>query len=465
MMTWHIHISGQVQGVGFRPFVYQLAKTFDIKGWVNNDVDGVHIMFNASEQLAADFYDLILNKAPKLAEITAHKLSPAPATNFGSFDIVHSSTAGEANLLLTPDFAICESCKGDIRSSTNRRFQYLFTTCTNCGPRYSITETLPYDRPRTTMAPFAMCNTCQTEYENPNDRRYYSQTNSCKDCGIQVTLIDKQLGAVVKTTDDILAQIIIAWEAGKIVAIKGIGGFLLTCDANNATALKKLRQRKHRPDKPFALMYPNIAQVERDTYIKAKEKQALESPIAPIVLLKVKEHINNSIARKDIAPKLGRIGVMLPYTPFYLLLLEKFRKPIVATSGNISHSPIIYQNKEAGDNLFKIADLLIVDNRAIVIPQDDSVFQFSYKKNTPIILRRSRGLAPTFIPKDLEFSNTPMLGLGAQLKSTFSFLNKGNVYISQYLGDLDHYDTQRHFKKNFSAFSTAFLRRTCPIDY
>lgn len=446
MQTWHIHIKGQVQGVGFRPFVYVLAQEFGLKGWVNNTVDGVHIEFNATLKLAQKVKREISSRSPKLARITSIQLKETEQAFFENFQIIHSDSAGQRNLLLTPDFGMCEDCRRELKVNTNRRYTYPFITCTNCGPRYSIIHSLPYDRIHTKMDTFQMCKNCQVEYENPLDRRYYSQTNSCPNCAIQLYLFDAHNQEL---QGNILEQVVDAWHTGKIIAIKGIGGYLLTCDANNSSAVEELRRRKHRPSKPFALMYPTLDGLKASKI----EKEALESSVSPIVLL------NDEIKNADlevVAPYLSRVGVMLAYTPLYKILLDIFGKPIVATSGNISNSPIVFEDEKAITELTKIADLILVNNRKIVVPQDDSVIQFSPFKKQKIILRRSRGLAPTYINPELESSPKSILAMGAMLKSTFSLLHHQNIYVSQYLGDLAHFDTQENYQKVMDHFLSLF---------
>lgn len=452
MNTWHIHIKGQVQGVGFRPFIYSLAQKFGIKGWVNNTVDGVHIVFNANHQSAFEFKRTIVAEAPILAHITAIRLLIIENKFFDNFQIIHSENVGQKNLLLAPDFGICEDCRQELYEVENRRKNYPFITCTNCGPRYSIIHSLPYDRINTKMDRFPMCHSCKEEYENPLDRRYYSQTNSCPNCAIQLALFNQNNELVTENQEKIIDEVVRFWERGKIVAIKGIGGYLLTCDAKNEAAILELRKRKHRLSKPFALMYPNIESLN-DFYLENEVEQALKNHISPIVLVELKETAKGF---NEIAPALNRVGVMLSYTPLYELLMQKFGKPIVATSGNVSNSPIVFQDEKALSELSEIADFILVNNREIVVPQDDSVIQFSQFKKQKIILRRSRGLAPTYINADLKLPPTSILAMGAMLKSTFSFLHCENVYVSQYLGDLAHFDTQLSYEQTIEHFLKIF---------
>lgn len=448
MQTWHIHIEGQVQGVGFRPYVFLLAKEYGLKGWVNNSIDGVHIEINASEKTANNFYKKLIKKAPILAKITQHKMAVCGQKFFDNFQIIHSEERGKSNLLLTPDFAICPDCRNELFEEGNLRENYPFITCTNCGPRYSIIQTLPYDRERTTMEAFSMCKACQKEYDNPIDRRYYSQTNSCLASGIQMRLFDAQQQQINILQTEIINLIVRYWETGKIVAIKGIGGYLLTCDAANEMAIAKLRARKYRPSKPFALMFPDIFSLQEVAHLDKVVVNELSNHISPIVLVGLKA----AKIKASIAPNLKQIGAMLPYTPLFDLLLKKFQQPIVATSGNISNSPIVFEDKKAIVELSQIADLVVTNNRKIVIPQDDSVLKYTTFKQQKIILRRARGLAPTYINPALKLPNKSMLAMGAMLKSTFSFLQQGNTYISQYIGDLAQFDTEESYKYTIQHF-------------
>lgn len=452
-MTWHIHIEGQVQGVGFRPFVFRLAKKYGFKGSVNNTTDGVHIEVNAPADLVIIFYNDLLKEAPPLARITQHSIAKIADKIFAHFQIIHSETGAQANLLLTPDFALCADCRFELSDVANPRKGYPFITCTHCGPRFSIIHQLPYDRLNTEMDVFQMCASCSDEYENPLDRRYYSQTNSCPNCAIKLSILNPQAGESEKDQQQLIELVIRYWQEGKIVAIKGIGGYLLTCDASQKTTVSTLRKRKHRPTKPFALMYPNIESL-RQVHLNKKAIQALSDQVSPIVLLALKESAAEEFA--EVAPGLQQVGVMLPYTPLYDLLLQKFGKPIVATSGNISQSPIIFQDEKAVPELAEIADLILSNNRKITVPQDDSVIKLTPFAGHRIVLRRARGLAPTYINPDLAWPTQSIVATGAMLKSTFSFLHQGNPYISPYLGDLASFDTQESYQHSLQHFLGLF---------
>ncbi len=445
-MNWSIHIQGQVQGVGFRPFVYTLAQGHGLTGWVNNTNDGVHIELNTERASAQAFLDEIVAHPPRLAHITEASLRQVDHCDYSDFKIIHSNSDEEVDLILTPDFGLCEPCRADIHNPQSRRKDYAFTSCTHCGPRYSIIKTLPYDRPTTTMDAFPLCEACQTEYDDPADRRYFAQTNSCPDCSIDLQLYNAEGFLVSSNQKDVLSRVPELWQQGKIVAIKGIGGYLLTCDANYAAAVATLRKRKHRPTKAFAVMFPNLAQIKEVVGLSVQEEALLCSPIAPIVLASIKQEQQTALTLDLLAPKLNRLGVMLPYAPLYEILLVAYGQAIVATSANVSGSPIIFQDETALKELASIADYILVNEREIVIPQDDSVVQFSGRYQQQIIMRRSRGWAPSYLNPNLKWSTGDTLATGAMLKSTFALSYRGNTYISQSLGDLDHFDTQRHYR-------------------
>ncbi len=453
METWHIHIKGQVQGVGFRPFVFVLANEYGLNGWVNNTLDGVHIVFNAEEKLAAQFREYLISRAPKNSCITSIHICKIQHCEFDDFQIKNSQSEGERILLLTPDFGLCEDCRAELHKTEDRRYSYPFITCTLCGPRYSIIDKLPYDRSNTSMDAFEICQSCQHEYRDPTDRRYHSQTNSCSKCGIQLRLFDRKQREILGDTEKLLDRIPRYWSAGKIIAIKGIGGYLLTCDASNQKAVETLRTRKHRPSKPLALMHPKLADLGAVVELNTLEADELKNHISPIVLLNMKD---STMVPDNIAPGLNRVGFMLPYTPLFDLLLQTFGRAIVATSGNISSSPIIYQDEKAIRKLARIADYILVNNREIIVPQDDSVIKYSYFSKQKIILRRARGLAPTYINAQLEMTPDSVLAMGAMNKSTFSLLHHSNTLVSQYLGDLIHFDTLQNYRHTIGHFLKLF---------
>lgn len=431
-----------MQGVGFRPFVCRIAEKMGISGWVSNGNDGVHIEFNADEETADAFYAGLIACPPANALIRTYYLKITDPKKYTGFSIRPSDTSAKPDLLLTPDIAICNTCKNEITDAGNKRFQYPFTTCLQCGPRYSITTALPYDRENTTMAEMEMCGDCKAEYNDIHNHRHYSQTNSCPQCSIPVHLYDNDGVKISSDFDSILILTLQALNDGHIVAVKGIGGYLLLCDATRPLSIETLRDRKHRPAKPFAVMYPSVEMMETDLQLDAREKKAVTGKTAPIVLCRLKDKPLTGLSTEVIAPGLDKIGAMLPYTPLLVLLLQQWNKPLVATSGNLSGSPIIYKDEDALLWLTDYADFILSFERDIVTPQDDSVLQFS--KKHPIILRRSRGLAPNYFPTPFTEIGD-VLAMGAELKSAFALNANHNLYVSQYLGDQGNYESQVSF--------------------
>ena len=458
MKTFHIHIKGIVQGIGFRPYVYQFCTSKNLKGWVNNTTDGVHIQINLLPEKTEEIVKELIANVPPLAHITSTILTEVAFKDYTTFKIISSESNQKPTLLLTPDYATCDACSTELFTEQNRRSNYPFITCTYCGPRYSIVKKLPYDRENTSMNPFVMCPTCKSEYENPLDRRYFSQTNSCPNCAITMTLYeDGKIQPNFTAIDYIIQQ----WHKGKIIAIKGIGGYLLTCDATNSSVIKRLRILKNRPTKPFALMYHNLYELAEDVEMGIGEKLELESTSAPIVLLTVKKDRMTPIALSDIAPNLSLLGVMLPYTPLYKLLLATFKKPIVATSGNVSNATIIYEDNL--QELTQIADIILSNHREIVIPQDDSIIRYSSIKSYRTVIRRSRGLAPSYINPQIKLSNKTILAMGALLKSTFALLHQKNIHVSQYLGNTDSLEAQENYNNTLLHFEQLFQPKTTAI--
>ena len=447
MKTWHIHIKGIVQGVGFRPFVYQMAIEDGLSGWVNNGTSGVHIELNAGEKSAKDFLQKLLRQPPKLARITSSSIYKVKDMEFTGLRIIRSKEHEDETCIIPPDYAVCSQCIQEMRDPDNRRFGYAFITCTDCGPRYSIIDKLPYDRQNTNMSKYQMCPKCEEEYADPNDRRYHSQTNSCKDCGINMQLFSSDGQQIAVAQGQIIRRAVDLLKAGNIIAIKGIGGFLIIADAKNDLTIRKLRERKHRPEKPFAVMYPSLLLAERDLSITEVERKALLSPYAPIVLLKCRRQ---DVVSKYVAPRLNNLGVMLPYTPLFQQLLDDFGSPIVATSGNISGSSIVIDDSDVFELLEHVVDFILTNDRPINIAQDDSVIRFTPLFQKKIILRRSRGIAPNCIFASPSDGVQSCLALGANMKSTFSITHKGNILTSQYLGNLDDYRSLLSFERTIS---------------
>ncbi len=461
MSTYHIHIGGLVQGVGFRPLVSRLAGEMGMEGWVSNSTDGVHIEFNAAGREKAEaFYDRICSQPPANATISRHHMEETAARDFSGFHIRQSRGGAKPDLLLPPDIALCERCRREIKDKQNRRYRYPFTTCLECGPRYSIMTALPYDREHTAMSGLSLCPGCEAEYNDMHDPRHYSQTNSCKDCPIPMHLFEAGGKAISLGGEEIFSFVRQVLEEGRIVAIKGIGGYLLICDATNKEAIVTLRKRKHRPQKPFALLYPGLEMAEADMVLRPVEMQALGSKTAPVVLCPLRQVPGNAICKETIAPGLDRIGLMLPYSPLLQLIAGDFGKPLVATSGNISGSPILYKDEDAMAGLSEVADYLLMYDRAIVTPQDDSVVVFTADERS-IILRRSRGMAPGYYPSPFTIGagnegeapalqEGTVLAMGGELKSAFALLDGDKCYVSQYLGDQESLEAQASFRDTLS---------------
>ncbi len=451
--TYKIQLGGQVQGVGFRPFVYNLAQRHNINGTVCNDENGVLIYANGTKDELVQFLEQILEKAPDAAIIQNHAMTQTEPQQFEGFSILSPQKRGKVSLPLTADFAICNSCKTELLDPNNRRFGYPFTTCTQCGPRYAITNKFPFERENTTMEAFTMCEHCEEEYKNPNDRRFHSQTNSCADCGIEIQLVDNQ-GKLVSISkgNTIIEKVAELIKQGAIVGIKNTNGYLLCVDASNNGAVKKLRERKKRPTKPFALLYPNIDTVKTAYEISDEEERALNSRVGPIVLLSPKDETKTKLV-SQIAPGLHRFGVMLPSSSLLTLLATSVDFPLVATSGNIHGSPILSNEKEAYEKLFSVADYFVHHDLNITFPQDDSVCHFMNGQR--ILLRRSRGLAPNFMgyrPK----TNESVLAMGAHLKSTLAFTPNGYTYVSPYFGNLDSYEVMQRYTETLQRYTQLF---------
>ena len=446
-------VRGAVQGVGFRPFVYRLASELKLTGWVSNSSQGVFAELEGP-RTALDAFSIRLRKEkPPRAIIQSLESSFLDAIGYSGFEIRESETAGDKSALILPDIATCVDCLREVFDSTNRRFRYPFTNCTNCGPRFSIIEALPYDRANTSMKKFMMCPDCEREYHDPLDRRFHAQPNACPRCGPQLQLWDEN-GGTFSEKDDALRRAADAIRSGKIVALKGIGGFQLIVDARNRAAVVRLRERKHREEKPFALMYPSLDAVRADCEVSELEERALLSPESPIVLVK-RDHwagqANGSASRlhqlaEAVAPRNPNLGVMLPYSPLHHLLMRELSFPIVATSGNLSDEPICIDEHEALQRLHGIADLFLVHDRPIVRHVDDSIVRVICDRE--MVLRRARGYAPLPIAVRSKIENREsktVLAVGAHLKNTVALKIDNNVFISQHIGDLET-------KQAYSAF-------------
>lgn len=449
----HIHISGIVQGVGFRPWVWHLAQTHGITGQVWNDASGVVIQAWACEASLRAFVAALHEQPPPLARIQAIKACPLLNHAAGppsSFEIV-TSRAGEVRTDIAPDAATCAQCLEDILSPGNRRHGYAFTNCTHCGPRLSIIQALPYDRANTSMAGFALCPACLKEYQNPADRRFHAQPNACPTCGPRLWLEDAQ-GQRLECRGAPLALAAALLKQGQILAIKGIGGFHLACDATNAVAIQRLRQRKARNHKAFALMARDLEMLRRYAWASQTEAELLTSPAAPIVILRA----NTQAPLPDaLAPGQDSLGFMLPYSPLHQLLFAELDRPLVMTSGNRSDEPQCIDNEDAKARLSHIADALLLHDRPIQNRLDDSLARLALGQ--PQLLRRARGYTPEPLRLPAGFEQAPpLLAMGAELKSTFALVKAGRLVVSQHLGDLEDAHTLRDYLHQLALYQRLY---------
>ena len=422
---------GLVQGVGFRPYVYRLAADLGLVGWVVNTPHGALAEAQGPRDRVESFVLRVQAELPPLASIQSMEVTHVDPKDDGSFEIRESVSAGARAAHIVPDIATCSECLADIRGAANRRYRYPFTNCTNCGPRFSIILALPYDRVGTTMAGFGMCSACQAEYDDPRNRRFHAQPNACPACGPHVELWDRD-GAVLAAHDQAIANAVTAIMDGCIVAVKGLGGFHLVADAANDRAVANLRHRKRREEKPLALMCPTIGLAQELCSVSSMEARALLGPERPIVIMHRAEAPRIRISDL-VAPGNPQLGMMLPYTPLHHLLMDELRRPIIATSGNVSDEPICTDEREALVRLSGIADLLLVHNRPIARHVDDSVLRLSTGKEQ--VLRRARGYAP--LPVPLPAAGAVVVATGAHLKNAVALAVDGSAYVSQHIGDLD----------------------------
>lgn len=436
-MRIKLEIIGAVQGVGFRPFVYKLAKELDLRGWIINTPEGVKIEVEG-ENLDV-FLKRLQEEKPPLAHIYSISFEYAEEVGYADFEIKESHSEGKREVFILPDVGTCDECLKEVFDPKDRRYMYPFTNCTHCGPRFTIIEKLPYDRPNTTMKVFKMCQECEREYNDPTNRRFHAQPNACPKCGPRVFLYDKE-GNLLGESEEAINLAIQAVKEGKIVAVKGIGGFHLICDATNEKAVNTLRMRKRRQEKPFAVMFKSLQQLKEYARPTNLEEALLSSPQKPIVLI---EKVQHSLP-ETIAPGLKRIGAFLPYSPLHYIILSKLDVPVVATSGNYSEEPIVKDNEEALNKLSEIADLILVHNREIKRRCDDSVVKVV--GGIPLPIRRSRGYAPLPIKLPYKLKNK-VLATGGMLKNTFAIAWNDKVFISQHVGDVENYQTLKSFEE------------------
>ena len=443
-----INIRGVVQGVGFRPYIHALAEEHNLAGFVLNNTQGVYIEVEGRELDIRNFTIAIKDKKLPQAEIFDIKTEQAEPVGYKQFHIRESEHENVKSVPVAAELATCKDCLSELCDADNRRYGYPFINCTNCGPRFTIVKNTPYDRIHTTMSDFTMCKECSREYRDPADRRFHAQPNACEKCGPKLSFLDRD--GKTMPVDNVIKEAARLLKEGSIIAIKGLGGFHLACDAFNQDAVSTLRARKHREYKPFAVMVKDIAAAKQLCEVSRYEEDMLTGMRRPIVLLK-KRSGNDSA--EDVAPNQQYLGVMLPYTPLHHLLLEQSDPALVMTSGNISSEPIVYRDAEAVDRLKNIADFFIVHNREIHVRTDDSVSRVWQGKE--MLLRRSRGYAPHPILLKKEI-RPHILACGADLKNTFC-LSKGNqVYMSQHIGDLDSIETLISFEKSIGHFKRMF---------
>ncbi len=446
-----IHVAGIVQGVGFRPAVFNLAQKYFLTGWVLNNAQGVEMELHGSEENVQAFIQDIRQNPPPLAVVDSFSVEDAPDRTFPGFQICHSEDDPSDFLPVSPDLSICPDCRRELFDPSDRRYRYPFINCTNCGPRFSIVNSIPYDRPNTSMAGFPLCPNCSAEYQDPANRRFHAQPIACPICGPQIWYEeDGQKFAEREFALQIARQ---ALSEGKILAVKGLGGFHLVCDAQNSQTVKKLRLRKRRSGKPFALMAFDLETIKNFARVSTDEEKLLTSPMAPVVLLETTP-AGKELARV-VAPDQNRLGFMLPYTPLHLLLLEPaegFPKVLVMTSGNLSEEPIAYSNPEAQKRLSQLADGFLLHDRPVHTRIDDSVV--TVLDGNSHIQRRARGYAP--LPLRIPTSAIPTLACGTELKNTFCLVRDRYAFVSHHIGDLENQETLtafedavRHYEKIF----------------
>ena len=470
-----ISVRGVVQGVGFRPFVYRLAHEYGLTGWVLNHSGGVEIEVEGQASPLAAFVHDLEEKTPPLARIEGIEVADAPPVGYTTFEIRHSITEEGRYQLISPDIATCPDCLRELLDPADRRHRYPFTNCTNCGPRFTIIADIPYDRPLTTMRDFVMCPQCQAEYDDPLDRRFHAQPNACPVCGPHVWLVSSDVIAratlphsqtaiplkLEPETDDVVAHAARLLQAGTILAIKGMGGFHLACDATDEATVRTLRERKGRPAKPLAVMMATLEEIKQHCWVSEEEEWLLTSSQCPIVLLPWKPE--SSVSRL-VAPRGNYLGVMLPYTPLHHVLLRDVGRPLVMTSGNLSEEPIARDNDEALRRLAHLADYFLLHNRDIYARYDDSVWFVPLRGETGFLgknpvslaqpIRRSRGYAP--FPVKLPFQVKQILACGAELKNTFCVTRDDYAFLSQHIGDMENLETLEHFETTIELYKRLF---------
>ena len=444
--------------MGFRPFVYKLANELNLTGYVLNNSIGVFIEAEGSEPILRSFLSRIEADKPKLSVITSLEYSFLDSVGYSKFEIKKSEEVDDVSAFILPDITVCDDCLKEMLNPDDRRYLYPFINCTNCGPRFSIIESLPYDRPNTSMKKFKMCDKCKEEYENPSDRRFHAQPIACPECGPQLFLWDEN-GNIISEKQSALKQTVKLIRQGKIIALKGLGGFQLNVDSTNDEAVRELRKRKHREEKPFALMFPSIESIKEVCEVSETEERVLCSPESPIILLKKVSRIQHPVTSisEFVAPNNPYLGAMLAYTPLHHLLMKELNIPIVATSANLSEEPICIDEYEALERLRGIADYYLIHNRPIVRHVDDSIVRVIM--NRELVMRRARGYAPLPVMVTEKYSllkEKTLLAVGGHLKNTVA-LKKGNsIFISQHIGDLSTEESNKTFKKVIADFKLLY---------
>ncbi len=448
MKARKIYIEGIVQGVGFRPFIFKLANEFNLKGYIYNDTNGVYIEVEGEDEDIDRFIEAIPAKAPPLSLIEKITWEQTEVKGYKEFFIEKSKGGEEKFVLISPDVSTCDDCLRELFDPKDRRFRYPFINCTNCGPRFTIIVDVPYDRAKTTMSVFKMCDECESEYHDPSNRRFHAQPNACPVCGPSIKLFDNNLKEI--KCNDVIKETAKILRNGYIVAIKGLGGYHLACDALNENAVAELRKRKMRIEKPFAIMIPGIEWLDKICVYSEAELKLLTSIQRPIVLIKKKE---NCPIAEQVAPRNSYLGVMLPYTPLHHLLLREVDIPLVMTSGNLTEEPIAYKDDDAFERLKNIADYFLIHNREIHIRCDDSVSAVIAGK--PTMIRRSRGYVP--YPVQIPFeAKRHVLAVGGHLKNTFCFLKGRYAFLSHHIGDLENWATLESFAEGIEHFKKLF---------
>ena len=445
-----VRVRGVVQGVGFRPFLYRLARELGLCGWVLNGEEGVEVHVEGEAGALASFLDRIRTDAPPAAQIAQIDHRTAPSEGADAFEIRPSRRHDHPTTRISPDLPVCQNCLAEMRAPRDRRYRYPYLNCTECGPRFSIIEGLPYDRSRTTMHRWPMCEQCENEYENPSDRRFHAQPTACPDCGPVYVLED---GSRLTSGDAAVGEAAELLSRGQIVGVKGIGGYHLACDANDAAAVRALRERKFRKDKPFALMGRDLDTLERLVAMDDDARSLLRSTARPIVLASAREGALPASLQALLAPENRDLGVMLPYAPLHHLLFDEDAPDVlVMTSGNRSSEPIAYRDDDARERLAGLADALLVGERPIARRVEDSVVRSG--PVGPVVLRRARGLTPGVVAA-LPVER-PLLALGADLKNSITLVVQGQAFTSQYIGDLEHAAARAAFEETVQDFVSMY---------